>query len=91
MGLGKEQYLSKKRFSTQRDIIYFMEAGNHSITIDRFQITFSGNTAKATIRKSSSNVSMACKIIPVEIPYRVLCNMLEDNYDDCRGIRYLNE
>ena len=82
---------ARKNPELKKDIIRFMEAGNHSIIIDRFQITFPGETAKATVRKSSCNVSMACKIIPVEIPYVVLQNMLEGNYDDCRGIRYLNE
>jgi len=81
----------RKNTELKRTIICYMEAGNHSIIIDRFQITFSGDTAKATVRNSSSNVSMACKIVPVEIPYAVLQNMLEGNYDDCQGIRYLNK
>ena len=82
---------ARKNTELKRNIICCMEAGNRSIIIDRFQITFSENIAKVTVRKSSSNVSMSCKIIPVEIPYAVLRNMLEGNYDDYCGIRYLNE
>ena len=35
----------------KKDIISFMETGNHSIIIDRFQIIFSSDPGKATVKK----------------------------------------
>ena len=75
----------------RKTIMRCMETGDHTITIDRFTIEFSKNSEIATVRKQSGYVYMASKIISVEIPYRILSDMLDGNWDNCSDIRFLSE
>ena len=77
--------------ATKKTIMRCMETGDHTITIDRFTIEFSKDSAMATVRKKSDYVFMASKIILVEIPYRILSDILEGNWDNCSDIRFLSE